>query len=73
MNMDVTLETTVSSQPNETVHIAANVRFVGDIHVELSIHYEDEHVSHSQSFTSDAGFLDIPSTTVEIHSVEKCF
>ena len=72
-SMDVTMETTFSSQSNKTVRIAANLRCDDNTHVEMSIYYEDEHVSHSQSFTSDAGFVDIPSTTVEIHSVEKCF
>ena len=71
--MEVTLETTFSAEHIKSVHIAANLRCDDDTNVEVSVQYEEEQVSHGQSFTSDAEFHDAPSTRVEINYVEKCF
>ena len=68
--IEVTLETTFSAQHNKSVHIAANLRCDDDTHVELSVHYEDEHVNQ---FIRDVRLDIVPSTTLEITYVEQCF
>ena len=71
--IEVTLKTTFSAQHNKSVHIAANLRCDDDTHVELSVHYEDEHVSCVNQFIREVRLDIVPSTTVEITYVEQCF